>query len=96
MNEGGQKGAIRWARLSCRLHALAYNPGHFLRALAAPGADQGLLTSLKEKLIKTGAKVMRHVRYVAFQPAGVVIPRNLRRHPAARRGTSTAASHINA
>jgi hypothetical protein len=36
-----------------------------------------LLTTLKEKLIKIGAKVVRHGRYVAFQMAEVAIPRNL-------------------
>jgi hypothetical protein len=35
------------------------------------------LTSLKEKLIKIGAKVISHGRYVAFQMAEVAIPRNL-------------------
>jgi len=35
------------------------------------------LTSLKEKLIKIGAKVASHGRYVAFQMAEVAIPRNL-------------------
>jgi hypothetical protein len=35
------------------------------------------LTSLKEKLIKSGAKVVCHGRYVAFQMAAVAIPRNL-------------------
>ena len=35
------------------------------------------LTSLKEKLIKIGAKVISHGRYVAFQMAEVVIPRQL-------------------
>jgi len=33
------------------------------------------LTSLKEKLIKIGAKVISHSRYVAFQMAEVAIPR---------------------
>jgi hypothetical protein len=33
------------------------------------------LTSLKEKLIKTGAKIVSHGRYVAFQMAEVDIPR---------------------
>jgi hypothetical protein len=27
------------------------------------------LTTLREKLIKIGAKIMRHGRYVSFQPA---------------------------
>jgi hypothetical protein len=35
------------------------------------------LTSLKEKLIKIGAKVVSHGRYVAFQVAEVAVPRNL-------------------
>ena len=35
------------------------------------------LTSLKEKLIKIGAKVVSHGRYVAFQMAEVAIPRHL-------------------
>jgi hypothetical protein len=35
------------------------------------------LTSLKKKLIKIGAKVVSHGRYVAFQMAEVAIPRNL-------------------
>jgi hypothetical protein len=33
------------------------------------------LTSLREKLIKVGAKVVRHGRYVTFQMAEVAIPR---------------------
>jgi hypothetical protein len=32
---------------------------------------------LKEKLIKIGAKVVSHGRYVAFQMAEVAIPRSL-------------------
>ncbi len=35
------------------------------------------LTTLREKLVKTGAKVTRHVKYVTFQLAEVAIPRNL-------------------
>jgi hypothetical protein len=35
------------------------------------------LTSLLEKLIKIGAKVVSHGRYVAFQMAEVAIPRAL-------------------
>jgi len=65
------KGAIKWTRLSCRsfaanavrlqLHALAYNLGNFLRTLATPEPIKDWsLTSLKEKLIKIGAKVSRH------------------------------------
>ena len=82
------KGAIKWTRLSCRsfaanavrlqLHALAYNLGNFLRTLATPEPIKDWsLTSLKEKLIKLGAKVISHGRYVAFQMAEVAIPKNL-------------------
>ena len=82
------KNAIRWTRLSCRrfdhnavrlqLHALAYNLGNFMRTLALPDAvEQWSLTSLREKLIKIGAKIVRHGRHVTFQMAEVVIPRDL-------------------
>ena len=37
--------------------------------------DKGRL--LKEKLIKIGARVVSHGRYVAFQMAEVAIPKNL-------------------
>ena len=78
----------KWTRLSCRsfaanavrlqLHALGYNLGNFLRTLATPEPiKHWSLTSLKEKLIKIGAKVVHHARYVTFQMAEVAIPRNL-------------------
>jgi hypothetical protein len=71
------KNAIKWTRLSCRsfnantvrlqLHALACNLGNFLRALPIPEAiAEWSLTTLREKLIKIGAKVVNHGRYVAF------------------------------
>jgi hypothetical protein len=49
---------------------------------------------LKEKLIKIGAKVVSHGRYVAFQMAEVAIPRNLFGHPAAHCGIAAAARHF--
>ena len=61
-----------------QLHALAYNLGNFLRTLATPEPIKDWsLTSLKEKLIKIGAKIVSHGRYVVFQMAEVAIPRNL-------------------
>ncbi len=61
-----------------QLHALAYNLGNFMRTLALPDAvAQWSLTSLREKLIKIGAKIVRHGRYVTFQMAEVAIPRDL-------------------
>ena len=65
-------------RRRLQLHALAYNLGNFLRTLATPEPIKDWsLTSLKEKLIKTGAKVVSHGRYVAFQMAEVAIPRQM-------------------
>jgi hypothetical protein len=74
------KGAIKWTRLSCRtfaanavrlqLHALAYKLDNFMRTLAVPkAAEPRSLTSLNEKLVKIGAKVVSHGRYVTFQMA---------------------------
>jgi len=82
------KGAIKWTRLSCRtfaanavrlqLHALAYNLANFLRTLATPEPmSDWSLTTLKEKLIKIGAKVVSHGRYIVFQMAEVAIPRQM-------------------
>ncbi len=49
-----------------------------MRTLALPEAvKQWSLTSLKERLIKIGAKVVSHGRYVAFQMAEVAIPRQM-------------------
>jgi hypothetical protein len=56
-------------------HALAYNFGNFIRTLATPVAIRDwTLTSLREKLIKIGAKVVSHGRYVTFQMPEVAIP----------------------
>jgi hypothetical protein len=80
------KYAIRWTRLSCRsfaanavrlqLHALAYNLGNFLRTLALPPEiAHWSLTSLRERLIKIGAKLVLHARSITFQLAEVAVPR---------------------
>jgi Transposase DDE domain group 1 len=64
--------------LRLQLHPLAYNLGNFLRTLATPEPTKDWsLTTLKEKLIKIGAKVVGHARYVAFQMAEVAISKNL-------------------
>ena len=79
---------MKWTRLSChdfadnqvrlQLFALAYNLGNFLRRLALPlGVKHWSLTTLREKLIKIGAKVITTARYVIFQMAEVAIPRRL-------------------
>jgi len=57
---------------------MAYNIGNFLRRLALPkSVKKWSLRTLREKLIKIGAKVVRHSRYVVFQMAEVVVPRAL-------------------
>jgi hypothetical protein len=60
------------------LFALAYNLANFLRQLVLPEPIRGwTLTTLREKLIKIGAKVVRHSKYVLFQLAEVAVPRQL-------------------
>jgi hypothetical protein len=82
------KNAVKWTKLSCRrfkdnaarlqLFALAYNLANSLRQLALPRPIRGwTLTTLREKLIKIGAKVVSHARYAIFQVAEVAVPRKL-------------------
>mgnify|MGYP001133252343 CR=1 FL=1 len=82
------KNAVKWTKLSChdfvdnqvrlQLFALAYNLGNFLRRLALPpGVKQWMLTTPRKKLIKIGAKMVRHSKYVRFQLAEVAVPRRL-------------------
>ena len=82
------KYAIQWTRVSCskfrnnevrlQLHALSYNLANFMRTLALPEeVAHWSLTTLREKLVKIGAKVVRHGRYVTFQLAEVAVPRKL-------------------
>jgi Transposase DDE domain group 1 len=61
-----------------QLHALAYNLANFMRTLALPEeVEPWSLTTLREKLVEIGARVVRHGRYVAFQLAEVAVPRAL-------------------
>jgi len=61
-----------------RLYALAYNLVDFMRTLALPEAvAQWSQTSLRENLVKIGAKVVRRARYSVFQMAEVAMPREL-------------------
>ncbi len=70
----------RFGRL--QLHALAYNLANFMRTLASPKeVEHWSLTTLRETLVKIGAKVVSHGRYVTFQLAEVagaegVVPKN--------------------
>jgi Transposase DDE domain group 1 len=85
--QGGEQ-ALRWTRLSCRafrgnavrlqLSALAYNLATFLRSLTLPDqVAQWSLTTLREKLVKIGARIVRHGRYMNFQLAEVAVPRSV-------------------
>jgi hypothetical protein len=60
------------------LFALAYNLANFHRQLVLPKSiKRWTLTTLREKLVKIGAKVVRHAKYVVFQLAEVAVPRPL-------------------
>jgi hypothetical protein len=82
------KTAVKWTKLSCRrfkdnaarvqLFALACNLASFLRQLVLPKPIQGwTLTTLRETLVKIGAKVVRHAKYVVFQLAEVAVARRM-------------------
>ena len=82
------KYALHWTRLSCHrfvanqvrlaLFVLAYNLGNFLRRLVLPESVwHWSLRSVQVKLIKIGAKVVRHARQVIFPMAEVAVPREL-------------------
>ena len=82
------KYALKWTRLSCmrfaanavrlQLHALAYNPANLLRTPATPSEiETWSLTSLRERLIKTGTRLVRHGRYAIFQMAEAALPRQV-------------------
>ncbi len=82
------KNAVKWTKLSCRtfrdnqarlqLFALAYNLANFLRRLTVPkSVSHWTLMTLREKLVKIGAKVTRHSKCVTFQLAEVAVPRAL-------------------
>ena len=58
--------------------ALAYNLANFFRTLVLPDkVERWSLTTLREKVVKIGAKVISHARYTVFQMAEVAVPRDL-------------------
>ena len=82
------KHAINWTRLSCKgvaqnevrlqLHALAYNLGVFLQSTDLPEEMANWsLASLQTRLIKIGARVVRHACVITFQLAEVSVSGNL-------------------
>lgn len=82
------KYALNWSRLSChrfddnqarlQLFVLAYDLGNFLRRMALPTAVKHWTpTTMRDKLVKIEAKIVRHARYVSFHLAEVTMPRDL-------------------
>ena len=72
IKEGKQ--AVAMTRLSCHrfranevrlwLSVIAYNLGHRWRRLVLPkGIDEWSLTSLQQRLVKTGGRLIKHARY---------------------------------
>src|SRR5664280_1797424 len=72
IKEGKQ--AVKMTRLSCHLFRsnevrlwlsiMAYNPGKLWRRLALPaGISDWSLTSLQQRLVKTGGRLVKHARY---------------------------------
>ena len=58
-----------------QLHALVYNPANFLLILALPEAvKHWSLTTLRDRLVRIGAKIVRHGRSIAFHLAEVMVP----------------------
>jgi hypothetical protein len=70
----GRKQATHWTRLSChrfcanevrlQISVLAYNLGNLWRRLVLPTrVEMWSLTSLQQRLVKTGGRQVRHARY---------------------------------
>ena len=79
VDQGGQE-ATHWTLLPCHrfranevrllLGVIAYNLGNLLRRLVLPGAFRSWsLTSLQQRLFKTGGRLIRHARYFTLQLA---------------------------
>ncbi len=61
---------------------------NFMRTLVLPkDVQHWSLTTLREKLVKTGAKLVRHGRYITFQLAEVAVPGGLFQQILARIGS---------
>jgi hypothetical protein len=89
------KEATHWTRLSCHrfranevrllLGVIAYNLGNLLRRLVLPLAIQNWsLTSLQQRLFKTGGRLIRHARYFVLQLAEGYLTQRLFRQIVAR------------
>jgi len=85
------KEATHWTRLSCHrfranevrllLGVIAYNLGNLLRRLVLPRAIQSWsLTSLQQRVFKTGGRLIRHARYYVLQLAESYLTQSLFEH----------------
>ena len=103
IKEGKQ--ATHWTRLSChrfranevrlQLSVLAYNLGNLWRRLVLPPRiKRWSLTSLQQRLVKTGGRLVKHARYywLLLAPAGTRAsdPAAVRRHAAEDLGAAGA------
>ena len=103
IKEGKQ--ATHWTRLSChrfranevrmQLSVLAYNLGNLWRRPVLPPLIKcWSLTSLQQRLVKTGGRLVKHARYywLLLAPAGrrAPDPAAVRRHAAQDLGTAGA------
>ena len=86
IEEGKQ--AVHWTRLSChrfranevrlQLSVLAYNLGDLWRQLVLPKRiDCWSLTSVQQRLVKTGGRLVRHARYYCLLLAESHLTRRL-------------------
>ena len=100
IKEGKQ--ATHWTRLSChrfranevrlQLSVLAYNLGNLWRRLVLPPRiTRWSLTSLQQRLVKTGGRLVKHARYYWLLLAeGHLDPAAVRRHVAEDLGAAGA------
>ena len=98
------KYALNWTRLSCmrlaanvvrlQRRALACNFANFLRTPATPeGIERRSPTSLRERPIKTGARMVRHARYAIFHMTGTAAAGVSVRSAADGKGVTGAGQH---
>jgi hypothetical protein len=79
---------VNWTRLSCHrfrgnevrlwLSVIAYNLGNLWRRLALPKKiENWTLTSLQQRLVKTGGRLVKHARYYWLLLAQTYLSRRL-------------------
>ena len=76
---GDQEGTAWNGHFGCKCyHPLAYNLGSFLgRADLPEEVADWSLTNIQNRLIKIGARIVRHGRKITFQLAEIAVPRDI-------------------